>query len=188
MDILAHTLWANYGSRKANRMIDKRNEKKPEVKPIPKLNVVWTSFFGVFPDFFAFTIPTIIMFLGLMTGSTTLTELGSRQGPTVGTFSLASNLYQYSHSLVLWAVVFIVVWFIYKRPRFELLGWALHILIDIPSHVISFFPTPFLFPISNYHFPYGVSWGNKYYMIVNYSLLLICTIYMMVSQKKLDKK
>jgi hypothetical protein len=88
-------------------------------------------------------------------------------------FNIAHTLYQYSHSLVIWAVVFLVVWAFYKRPRYELLGWALHILIDIPSHALSFYPTPFLFPISDYRFPYGIQWSNQVFMLINYSALLI---------------
>jgi hypothetical protein len=72
---------------------------------------------------------------------------------------------------VVWAFVFCFVWYFSKRPRYELLGWALHILIDIPSHTIGFYPTPFLFPISEYRFPYGVSWANTWYMIINYTAL-----------------
>jgi hypothetical protein len=184
MDILAHTLWANYGARKANREIGKRNDKKPEAKPIPKLSVGWASFFGVFPDLFAFTIPFIILFWNIITGSTMLGSFMENHGPLASRLSIASTLYQYSHSLVIWAVIFIIVWFIYKRPRFELLGWALHILIDIPSHALSFYPTPFLFPLSEYRFPYGVQWSNHWYMIINYSLLLIFFIWLTVTQKK----
>ncbi len=174
MDILAHTLWANYGSRIANRVINKKNHKN--AKPIPKIKVFWASFFGVAPDFFAFTIPFI---MGVLSGS-----FFDHHGPMREGFSLAAFLYQYSHSLVIWAVVFVIVWFLYKRPRFELCGWLLHILIDIPSHTLSFFPTPLFFPFSEYRFPYGLPWSNKYYMIINYSLLLIVSIYMIVSQKK----
>lgn len=181
MDILAHTLWANYGARVGNKAIENKNKKK--AKPTPKINVAWASFFGVFPDFFAFTIPFILALYSIVTGASSFASFGSHHAPVAG-FNLASFLYQYSHSLVIWAVVFVIVWFLYKRPRLELLGWLLHILIDIPSHTPSFYPTPFLFPISEYRFPYGVQWSNKYYMIINYSLLLIVSIYMIVKFKK----
>ncbi len=62
-----------------------------------------------------------------------------------------------------------------ERPRrfpYELLGWLLHILIDIPTHSYSFYPTPFLWPISQYKFD-GISWGTPWFMIVNYSSLAI---------------
>jgi hypothetical protein len=185
MDILAHTLWANYGARKANRIIEKKNQKPENIsKPMPKLNVALASFFGVFPDFFAFTIPFVMMLWNMIVGHTSFGSFLTRHGPPREGLDIASSLYQYSHSLVIWAVVFIIVWILWKRPRFELLGWALHILIDIPSHAISFYPTPFLFPLSEYRFPYGMQWSNYWYMVINYSLLLIFFIWLTVTQKK----
>lgn len=180
MDILAHTLWANYGVRIANKKIKDNNKK------VPKIKVFWTSFFGIFPDLFAFTIPFVIGIYSILITGESFSSMRSHHGP-VGGFNIAGTLYQYSHSLVIWATVFIIIWFLYKRPRFELFGWLLHILIDIPSHAIEFYPTPFLFPFSEYRFPYGVSWGNKYYMIINYSLLLIVSIYMIVKYSKHKK-
>jgi hypothetical protein len=64
-----------------------------------------------------------------------------------------------------------------KKGPLISLGWALHILIDIPSHAATFYPTPFLFPISNYRFTHGISWSNKWFMIINYSLLLLVSLY-----------
>lgn len=161
MDILAHMLWANAGGKGLNKIIEKKE------KPTPKLNLAWTTFFGVFPDLFAFLIPFIISFGSLIINGGEFFDARHHSA-----FGISPYLYNYSHSLVIWAVVFIIAWIYYKRPRFELLGWALHILIDIPSHSIGFYATPFLFPISEYRFPYGISWGNMWYMIVNYSLLL----------------
>ncbi len=167
MDILAHTLWASAGAREANKISAQKNNKL-------NINVLWTGFWGVFPDLFAFSFPFFLRFYLLFTGKINADDFTGRPdiGNSVG-FDLAHTLYQYSHSLVIWALVFGVVWFIYKRPRYELLGWALHILIDIPTHVLAFFPTPFLFPISEYRFPYGMQWSNVYFMIINYSLLLL---------------
>ena len=165
MDILAHTLWTNAGARGANEIAKKKGGKF-------HMHVGWTAFFGVAPDFFAFTIPFVVgIFKMTFNGDSAYTFFGHHG--LVGGFNLASFLYQYSHSLVVWAFVFCAVWFFYKRPRWELLGWALHILIDIPSHSLSFYPTPFLFPISEYRFPYGLQWSNMWYMIINYSALLI---------------
>src|SRR6185436_705190 len=102
-------------------------------------------------------------------------------------FALAHTLYNYSHSLVIWAVVFILVWVFYKRPRYELLGWVLHTLIDIPSHTLAFFPTPFLFPISDYYFSHGIAWSNRWFMIINYSALLLVWIRILYSKTKINK-
>ncbi len=176
MDILAHMLWANYGARAGNKQLEKK--KKPLIK------LPWVTFFGVFPDLFAFTIPFCIGIFNLIFKGQGMDHLGSHHG-LAGGFDLARFLYQFSHSIVIWAVVFCLVWYLSKRPRLELLGWALHILIDIPSHAASFYPTPFLFPVSEYKFLHGVSWGNTTYMIINYSLLLIVTLYFFNKKKKI---
>lgn len=170
MDILAHTLWANAGARGANTIAEKKNKKF-------KISPGWTGFFGVAPDFFAFTIPFIIGIYNLLFNPAFEGGFGGHHIEVNG-FDLAAYLYQFSHSIVIFAMVFVLVWVISKRPRYELLGWLLHILIDIPSHSVEFYPTPFLFPISEYRFPYGISWANLWYMIINYSLLAIvwCTI------------
>ena len=164
MDILAHTLWTNAGARAANKVAEKRG------KPW-RVSLGWTTFMGVMPDLFAFTVPFVIaiyraVFLGVP-------FVRGPQALDVGGFDLAAYLYQFSHSVVIWALVFVLVWVLSRRPRWELLGWLLHILIDIPSHSITFYPTPFLFPISEYRFPYGVSWANRWYMLINYSALLL---------------
>ncbi len=166
MDILAHMLWANYGARAGNKKLEKKKK--------PLINLTWVTFWGVFPDLFAFGIPMILAIPTIITNGFTLDRHH---------FGISATLYQYSHSLVIWAVVFSIVWIISKRPRLELLGWALHILIDIPSHAASFYPTPFLFPISEYKFLHGVSWGNKWYMIINYSLLLLVSLYFFTRKK-----
>ena len=116
-------------------------------------------------------------------GDLTLKSFGEHHGAVAG-FDLAHYLYQYSHSLVIWAFVFILVWVISKRPRYELFGWALHILIDIPSHALSFYPTPFLFPLSSYRFPYGVQWSNQWYMMINYTALLFVWVGILLKKNK----
>jgi hypothetical protein len=174
MDILAHALWTNILARGA--------EKRAELRRKKLLNIIWTTFWGVFPDLFAFTIPFVIGIWGWIVGT------GFMYGRTAIATGLAPTLYLYSHSLVIWAIVFIVVWAYYKRPRWELLGWALHILIDIPSHANGFYLTPVLFPISDWKFTHGVSWAHPVFMIVNYSTLLTVWgsyfIYRLVQKKK----
>lgn len=163
MDVLAHTLWTNAGARAGNKLAQKKGGKF-------HINPSWAAFWGVFPDFFAFTIVFVISFYQLIFGGATVSSLRGHM-LSGGGFDISAYLYQFSHSLVIWAGVFLATWFFSKRPRYELLGWALHILIDIPSHAIGFYPTPFLFPVSQYRFPYGVPWSNTWYMIINYSAL-----------------
>ena len=165
MDIFAHALWTNAAARGANAVAEKKNKKL-------NINAGWAAFWGVFPDLFAFTIPAVYTFYRVIFGEIPISSFRDHHTPMAG-FNIEHGLYQYSHSLVVWLVVFLIVWIFYKRPRYELLGSALHILIDIPSHILSFFPTPFLFPISDYRFPYGVDWSNRWYMVINYTSLVI---------------
>jgi len=179
MDILAHTLWTNAGARAGNKLAEKKGRKF-------RVSVGWTAFFGLIPDFFAFTVPFFIALYRVVFTEAKFSLSKDHHSP-IGGFDIASYLYQFSHSLVIFALVFILVWVISKRPRFELLGWALHILIDIPSHAIGLYPTPFLFPISDYRFPYGVSWGDMWYMIVNYSALLFVWVNIIYKKKRVSR-
>ncbi|MBP7805291.1 MAG: hypothetical protein KA052_03690 [Candidatus Pacebacteria bacterium] len=160
MDIFAHTLWAAVGAKGLNGALHRRAS-----------SVGWTAFLGVAPDFFAFGLTFLASLPSLFSGE------GFHRSSLSG---LPHELYNYSHSLVIWAAVFLLVWAIRKKPWLPLFGWALHILIDIPSHVISFYPTPFLFPLSEYRFPYGIQWSNKWYMIINYTLLAAVWIYILI--------
>ncbi len=164
MDVLAHTLWTNAGARAANAVAAKKGKRL-------RLHVGWTAFWGVVPDFFAFTVPFVVALYRLVFEGAPFVR--GPQTLAVGGFDLAAYLYQFSHSVVIWGLVFVLVAVLSRRPRWEMLGWLLHILIDIPSHSINLYPTPFLFPISEYRFPYGVSWGNRWFMLINYSALLV---------------
>jgi len=165
MEILAHTLWTTAGVIKVNNTIKKKGK-------MFKLNIFWTAFWGIFPDLFAFSIPFVISFYKVISGQQQFGSFSTRHQVADG-FNLSHTLYQYSHSLVIFAIVFLILWAILRRPPWVVLGWAFHILIDIPSHAMAFFPTPFLFPISEYRFPYGVAWSTLWFMIVNYSALAL---------------
>lgn len=99
------------------------------------------------------------------------------------------TLYNFTHSFLIFALIFGVVWFLRKKPYWLLAGWGLHIFIDIFSHTEKFFPTPFLFPISNFHVSL-TSWGNPIFMIINYSALIgvYFWLYGFSSRKKSIKK
>lgn len=159
MDIFAHALWTNAITRATNKKLQVRKQRL--------LSLFWTTLWGIFPDLFAFTIPFVLGIFSLVSGD------GFAFGRPSTASGLAPILYQYSHSLVIWLGVFIITWIISKRPRWELFGWALHIIIDVPTHAANFYATPLLFPLSDWKFLYGISWGTRWFMITNYSLLLV---------------
>lgn len=102
--------------------------------------------------------------------------LGNISGPP----ALASlppyvfHAYNFTHSLVVWVVVFLSLWALLKKPPWLLAAWLLHIVCDIPTHVMSYFPTPFFWPLPT---PYvdGVPWPTPWFMAVNYATLV--TVY-----------
>ena len=148
MDIFAHGLWS--------------------FALFHNSNDVWIAvLFGVMPDILSFG---ILFFINIFTGKIP-------KGPP----ALSSlpkwifTAYNIMHSLVLFAVIFILVFLTTKSWYWPMLAWAIHILVDIPTHSTKFFPTPFLWPISKYRFN-GFSWASKWFMLLNYAGLVITFI------------
>jgi hypothetical protein len=166
MDILAHSLWTGAASKTANL------KKKNPIK-------TWLAiFFGVFPDLFAFTFAFAWSIASLIFPFVPKVEhLGPENVEPVTQngrfiFHLTHSLYNLSHSLIIFFIIFGLVWLIFRRPIYELFGWLLHILIDIPSHSYRFFPTPFLWPISDFKID-GFNWATPGFMLINYSALIL---------------
>jgi len=187
MDILSHGLWAAAGAKGVNTSSPLRSRDK-------ELNPYWAFFWGVFPDLFAFTIPFILLLWNIVTGHMALRDWPRPEHgePPAGGhwpgLQLATTLYQYSHSLIIFVIVILTVWGVvqYRRRQFplEMFGWLLHILMDIPTHSYRFFPTPVFWPISQWKFD-GISWAHPLFMAVNYGLLIV--IFLVLRKKKLDR-
>jgi hypothetical protein len=163
MDILAHFLWtfAIFHRYKYKWLI---------------------AIFGVLPDFASFG-PFFIYNLFTNNFATGKPNLNS-----IPEYVFMG--YNFTHSLIIFLIVLGIIYFITRNIPLYLFGWAIHIIIDIPTHTNEFFPTPFLWPLSDYHFS-GVSWGNPTFMIVNYSLLVFVYIYIVgriLKNKNVTKK
>ena len=52
-------------------------------------------------------------------------------------------------------------------------GWALHIILDIGTHPAEYYPTRFLWPLSDAHFG-GISWRTPWFLLLDYALLALC--------------
>jgi hypothetical protein len=128
---------------------------------------------GIFPDVFSFAIPAIVRIWWYATGVTSSLLPTAKSAPH---FQFVWQLYDASHSLVTFAAVFALVWIIARRPVLEMSGWALHILIDIPTHQ-GIFAIHFLWPFSRYAVS-GLRWGGHWFMAVNYGILLILYLWM----------
>lgn len=177
MDILAHGLWAG-AAGKATNLKKKRS-----------LQLWLIAILGVFPDFFAFAPAFVYMFASFIFPSIPKithpgpTHMEPATGNTLYILNLTHNLYNLSHSLIMFFLIFGLFWLVFKKPFWELGGWLLHIVMDIPSHSYDFFPTPFLWPVSDFKVN-GVHWGTPWFMILNYSSIIIVYLALYWLKKK----
>ena len=136
---------------------------------------------GMAPDLLSFGV-----FHVMHPGWLTLRVAGKISGPP----ALASlppyvfHAYNFTHSLVVWAVAFIFLWWVMKKPPWLLGAWLQHILCDIPTHATNYFPTPFLWPFPT-PFVDGIPWTTPWFMMANYATMFIvyCLLFLYFRSK-----
>jgi membrane-bound metal-dependent hydrolase YbcI (DUF457 family) len=130
----------------------------------------WLAFvIGLAPDLFSFG----ILYMAAMLGFSEKPDFSHGTPPESSIPLYVHHLYDVTHSLVVFLVVFLLAWALFKRPVWELLSWGLHILVDIPTHSFAFFPTPFLWPLSDWKFD-GWQWMTPTILIPNFIALTLC--------------
>ena len=157
MDIVAHGLWAA-----AAAITTKRST-------ATNVRVGWTVWWSVFPDVLAFG-PSIALGIWLrLAGGLDARSVQRGHLPHV---NLGLPIYPAVHSLVVFLLVLGITTILARRIVMELLGWLLHILIDIPTHSFSFYATRFLWPLSGYRVD-GVAWWTPWFWISTYAALAV---------------
>lgn len=158
MDIFSHGLWAAAAAHGVN------------LKTKTKVSIWKIGAWGMFPDLFAFTAAFVSMlFTGLRFDPHDAEPYG---GSGHFIYQLTHSLYNMSHSVIVFAVAFGFAWLLFKRPIWEMGGWLLHIVMDIPTHSYAFFPTPILWPVSGWKFN-GFSWAQPWFIVADFSALAI---------------
>lgn len=166
MDILSHGLWGS--------LVFGRNNRRD----------FWLAFFfGIAPDLLSFGIFTVLTWLGLAEHP----EWGSGHPAPESIPAFVHIAYDWTHSLVIFALAFGLAWFLRKKPFYLMLPWGLHILMDIPTHSAQFFPTPFLWPLSDFTVD-GLSWSDPRIFIPNISLLIILYFWFFLIRPRMRKK
>ena len=155
MDIISHGLWGGIAFGRKRR------------------SLFWWSFgFGVMPDLFSFGIFTGMVQLGMASGP----DWGNGLPDPAAIPQYIHALYNVTHSLIIFSAVFGLVWLLRKKPFLPLLAWGLHILVDIPTHSTAFFPTPFLWPVSDFSIN-GINWSRP---IILYPELILLSLFYFV--------
>jgi hypothetical protein len=171
VDIIAHALWTTVAATEVRGRVARRP------------SIGWTVFWGVFPDLFSFMIPAVVRVWWYATG-TTHSLLPDAHSPQH--FHYVWQLYNCSHSLIVFTGVFALASLVMHRPVLELFGWALHILIDIPTHQ-GIFAIQFLWPVSAYAFD-GIRWENRWFLVANYGLIVLMFGWLWLKSRMMSRK
>jgi hypothetical protein len=166
MEIVAHGLWAAAAAITAKRSAKTR------------VHVGWAVWWAAFPDVLAFG-PAIAAGLWLRLAG------GPNAGPADGHLlphvHVGLPLYPAGHSLIVFLLVFGIASILARRIVFEMLGWLLHILIDIPTHSFSYYATRFLWPVSDYRVD-GIAWWTPWFWAATYAALVL--VYFVLWKKR----
>src|ERR1035438_4564238 len=155
MDIIAHALWTTAAATALRQSLQ---------RPV---RLGWAAFWGVFPDVVSFSIPAAMRIWWWLTGASK-TLLPRANGPH---FEWVWSVYNCSHSVLVFAVVFGLAWLLMRRLPLEILGWLLHIVIDIFTHR-GLFALRFLWPLSDVHFD-GFPWETGWFLVANYGAMAV---------------
>lgn len=123
---------------------------------------VWAAFgFGLLPD---------IASLGIHFAQTML----NGQGVSFhGIPEYVLELYKLTHSLVLTLAVLGPIRLIWKPLFIPALAWPFHLVLDIFTHPLGLFQTPFLYPVSDYAFDGMAWWMHPWFIRAYWGLLPI---------------
>ena len=135
-----------------------------------QIRLAWAVFFGVFPDVASFTIPACLRIWWRLTGASQ-TLLPTANGPH---FEWVWDVYNCTHSLLVFAAFFSVLWLVMRRPLMSALGWLLHILLDSFTHR-GMFAIQFLWPVSSVRLD-GIPWETGWFLAATYGVLITVSL------------
>jgi len=162
MDIVSHGLWGGLAFGRKNRR-----------------TFCLAFFYGVLPDLFSFGPFYLAVLLGLAER-----PHFSREPPDPSLIpAYVHRVYSVTHSLIVFLFAFALLWVLFRKPIWETLAWGLHIVFDIFTHSYRFFPTPFLWPISDLKID-GWPWGMPAIFFPNVILLVLLYAWFFLRQQR----
>jgi hypothetical protein len=125
-------------------------------------------FFGILPDLFSFGLFGIFR---LFEGNFQIGPPPLNIIPAWVTFN-----YNLSHSFIP-ALLFISLLATKRKDiAFAMLGWPLHIIMDLPFHSNEYFPTQFLWPLTDFTIN-GIPWSHPLIWFPNLAGIIILYFY-----------
>src|SRR3989338_587194 len=162
MDTVSHGLWGSFVFGRKRRR-----------------SFLLAFFFGVAPDLFSFW----PFFAGSLFGLFIRPPFSANPPPESAIPSFVHLLYRPTHSLIIFAAIFLIIYLVRGKPLWEMSAWVLHIVYDIPLHTAHFFPPPFLWPISSSTVD-GWNWGNPWFFFPNITLLALLYAGLLVRRRR----
>ena len=175
MDVLAHALWAGAGVLLARR--------RWTVTP---RTAAATVALAVAPD-----IPHLLPILGWSVfGAGNAANVkgyaiavpGQEPAVPPGVEWLSHNLHCVTHSAMVAAVATLLLWIWLRSLWVPLLGWWSHVVIDVFTHSVGYYPSPVLWPITRQGFD-GVAWNTPLFMALNYLALAATYLWLLRSSR-----
>ena len=175
MDIFAHSLWAGAGMSLLRRR-----------RPIATRTLALTMALAALPDVFHL-LPIFGWWL-VGDGSVAVVQAyaiavpGQEPPlpPLVGLWS--HHLHCIAHSAVVAGAVTLLLWAVLRSLWLPLLGWWLHILIDVPTHSADYYAVPVLYPFTERGFD-GLAWNTPWFMALNYAALSATGLWLLWRRK-----
>ena len=178
MDIAAHALWAGAGVLVARRYgmfshAAQRNRTRPKWTPP---NITWRT---VILTMVMAALPDLIHGLPLIGwwvfGSGTAAELYAYAIAAPGHVPptpplverLSHHLHCMMHSAITTTAAALMLWLVLRTLWIPLLGWWLHVVMDVFTHSATFYPSPVLYPFTQQGFD-GIAWNTPWFMLLNY--------------------
>ena len=135
--------------------------------------VLLAILFGILPDIIAFIPLTMYQLykkepwrafhMGLLQQRWTLYPQKLR--------AFTVTVYAITHSIVIFSLVFVST-ALFFGVQWWLLGWLLHIIIDIPTHKKTFFGTQIWYPFSTWAYK-GIPWETRQVLVINATTLVL---------------
>ena len=176
MDILAHTLWAGAGMAALARR-----------GPIAPRTIAAGMALAALPDLLHL-LPVVGWWsFGDGTAAAVLAHAFPVPGelptlpPLVAAWSY--HLHCAMHSALVAGAVTLLLWAVTRSMWLPLLGWWSHLVIDVPTHSATFFPTPIFYPLSERGFD-GLAWNTPWFMVLNYAALALVGVWLLLERRR----